>query len=566
MASYQTQESWTLPEAGIWPRTTPRYTESKAEQKLYDVIKAQLPNGWYAWHSLTIMREETKEFGQVDFIIAVPNRPAIILIEVKGGNVEQRDGLWFQNGKQLKKQPLEQQLKFRSKLISRFWEKGLTRKNGKSPEIGFCFCFPDTPVLTQPNQDGIKGATFGAESLPYFDKIIRQIIGNVLPAPWKVRNKEWISVIHEIWGECWISDLDIPARIKNDETKRIKLDQDQLSVLDSLDENYPRLIVNGSAGTGKTLLACEAAVRKADRGEKVLLACYTEALGSLLKKATRHKNITTGPIRRLAIKFLEDRGEKVVVENTKEFWNGICRSASAYGMPPVEDRWDCVIIDEGQDLTEDDWNFVKKCAAKTDRIVVFADETQAFWGDRRIPQLGPHIWYRHNLGTAYRCPPPIQILSGCYAGYCEMDVEAIKEAIQDNVIKLIESTQVDLCKTIKKEIESLMADGVGPKDIAIISARGMGDADNIMNRTSEFSGLKIVPATDPNAESAIVCDTFLRFKGLQRPVIIVTDLRLVSSRFYDIRMHLAISRSQSLLRIVTGKEEFLKDDRLSSFI
>ena len=94
----------------------------------------------------------------------------------------------------------------------------------------------------------------------------------------------------------------------------------------------------------------------------------------------------------------------------------------------------------------------------------------------------------------------------------------------------------------------------------------MSDADNIMKRTSEFSGFKIVPATDPTAESNIVCDTFLRFKGLQRPVIIVTDLRLVSSRFYDIRMHLAISRSQSLLRIVTGEKEFIKDDRLNRFL
>ena len=133
------------------------------------------------------------------------------------------------------------------------------------------------------------------------------------------------------------------------------------------------------------------------------------------------------------------------------------------------DKW----VEEGgelpQDLTEDDWYFVKECAEKTDKIVVFADETQSFWSDRRIPQLGQQKWYRHNLGRAYRCPLPIQILSGCYAGYCDMDIEVIKEGIQDNVIKLIESSQADLCKTIQKEIEFLLSEGAQPQNIAIIS-------------------------------------------------------------------------------------------------
>ena len=69
---------------------------------------------------------------------------------------------------------------------------------------------------------------------------------------------------------------------------------------------------------------------------------------------------------------------------------------------------------------------------------------------------------------------------------------------------------------------------------------------------------KIVPATDPNADSEIICDTFLRFKGLQRPAVIVTDLRLVSS-LYEKRMHMAVSRTQSLLRVV-GRDSEIKSD------
>jgi hypothetical protein len=75
----------------------------------------------------------------------------------------------------------------------------------------------------------------------------------------------------------------------------------------------------------------------------------------------------------------------------------------------------------------------------------------------------------------------------------------------------------------------------------------------------------IVLATDPKAEENIICDTFLRFKGLERPAVIVTDLRLVSD-LYEKRMHIAISRALSLLRIVEVEGEVRKDRRLAGLL
>ena len=48
-----------LPSPGLWPREKPRHTESYAEPKVYNALKAYLPEGWYAWHSLSIHREDT---------------------------------------------------------------------------------------------------------------------------------------------------------------------------------------------------------------------------------------------------------------------------------------------------------------------------------------------------------------------------------------------------------------------------------------------------------------------------------------------------------------------------
>jgi hypothetical protein len=65
-------------------------------------------------------------------------------------------------------------------------------------------------------------------------------------------------------------------------------------------------------------------------------------------------------------------------------------------------------------------------------------------------------------------------------------------------------------------------------------------------------------ATDPDARNHIVCDSFLRFKGLERPAVIVTDLRYVSDK-YSVRMNIAASRALSVLRIVGAEQEIEKD-------
>ena len=92
---------------GLWPSKIPRYTESKAEQKVYKAVKTSLPGGWYAWHSLRLRTREKGEFSEADFIIADPNVPGILILEVKGRQIEQRDGRWYQNRQPLKSSPLD---------------------------------------------------------------------------------------------------------------------------------------------------------------------------------------------------------------------------------------------------------------------------------------------------------------------------------------------------------------------------------------------------------------------------------------------------------------------------
>ena len=71
----------------LWPREMPRHSESEAEKKVYEALKSSLPEGWYVWHSLRLRTRKKGQFTEADFVIADPMRPALLILEVKGGKI-----------------------------------------------------------------------------------------------------------------------------------------------------------------------------------------------------------------------------------------------------------------------------------------------------------------------------------------------------------------------------------------------------------------------------------------------------------------------------------------------
>jgi hypothetical protein len=534
---------------GLWPCEMPRFTESEAEKKVFKALQSFLPEGWYAWHSLKLRTRKEGQFTEADFVIADPERPALLILEVKGGKIELIDGYWHQNGKPLQTPPLDQAFKFLNKLVTRFKEEDLDR-----PRIGAAVCFPDTYFSRQPTHDDLSGLVIGGQDLPYLDKILPDVMEHAVPNPSPAAGR-WLECLHAFWGETWKPALNLGAKIRLEEENRFQLDLEQLQRLDEIEEN-DRVFLKGSAGSGKTLLAREAALRQAGQGKKVLFLCFTEALGKWLSDTITHPNITSTAVRVFAAQLLRDKARENPGSVPSEYWNAVSLRAAMDGLPPEEECWDCVIVDEGQDFSESDWMLAEECLRKPGRFWVFADEAQAFWDDRTTPasvQEFPKI----KLSKPYRCPRHIQNLVDCYAGRCKPDFETLREGVQEKIIKVVPSSEERLTKQIGKEINRLLSEGLKPHEIAVISVRGRGAQENICHM-SRIGDHWVVSATDKEADSHIICDTFLRFKGLERPAVIVTDLRLVSA-LYEKRMHIATSRALNLLRIIGVEEEIRKD-------
>ncbi|MFC1895285.1 NERD domain-containing protein [Thermodesulfobacteriota bacterium] len=275
---------------GLWPREVPRHTESEAERKVYNALKASLPKGWYAWHSLKIRTKERGKFSEADFIIAEPTRPGVLILEVKGGQIEQRDGRWHQNGIPLKSTPLDQAFAFRRRLFERF-----TEKNVKVPTTGVAVCFPDTFSRQQPTQDDMRGLIIGGQDLPYLHNILPDVMQRAVPDPWPTEGP-WIKTLHEFWGETWVPKLDLGTKIRFDTEQRTLLDEEQLGRLDEIEENH-RVFVRGAAGTGKTLLAREAGHTTGRAGQESSPIVFYERIRPLAKRkdSTSQYHLWRGP-------------------------------------------------------------------------------------------------------------------------------------------------------------------------------------------------------------------------------------------------------------------------------
>jgi len=354
---------------GLWPREQPRPTNSFAEHKVYKALSLQLPKNWSAWHSLRIRTDKGLE-GEGDFVIAIPDRGFLVL-DVKGGLIEQRDGRWFQNGKALEDSPREQAHSFAKKLISR-----LPSVNGMTVPYGILTIFPDTSSSNPPNQDNLRNLILTSIDLPYLKESILAKLDEAFPGNFLVPECNWRGQLHNLWGETWIPKVSLGHKKEANAEERYQLDQRQIEIIDSLAGNK-RLLIEGVAGSGKTVMAREAAIRMVDEGHKVQILCFTDALAKWLALSLREAGVQVATVPRYAAELMLSQGQIKSIPNDSVAWSEISLKAALDALPLLQERPDVIIVDEAQDLAENDWFLIEELA-KDAKVWIFHDPAQAF--------------------------------------------------------------------------------------------------------------------------------------------------------------------------------------------
>ncbi len=73
----------------------------------------------------------------------------------------------------------------------------------------------------------------------------------------------------------------------------------------------------------------------------------------------------------------------------------------------------------------------------------------------------------------------------------------------------------------------------------------------------------LLPADDAGIADAVVCATFLRFKGLELPAVVVTDSGIANTK-REVRLYIALTRALDLVRIVADETTIGQDPFFAS--
>ncbi|WP_242333367.1 nuclease-related domain-containing DEAD/DEAH box helicase [Anaeromyxobacter sp. SG66] len=524
---------------GLWPREAPRPGSSYAEAAVWKALRTGLPKGWTAWHSLRL-RDGSSWLGEGDFVVADPRR-GVLVLEVKGGDITVHDGRWFSRSQPLDKPPLHQALGF-VKLLQR----RLAAHSCQAPAIGAAVCFPDTEFERPPGEDMLAGVVVGKAQLPWIGEALPTLFERAI-APRVDEVGSWIDRIHDFWGETWVPALTLGMRANALGEDRFALTEAQLDVLDGLAENE-RVLVQGGAGSGKTLLAAEAARREAAAGRRVLLLCFTRPLQRWLQRRLAGTGVEVHTVSEFAWSTVHDAGATTAPADSTDsaHWRETLLAAGDRATPD----WDSVLVDEAQDLQEEAWLLVSALTPAGKRLWAFHDPGQAFWPERTPPADVFAGATRYKLRAGKRCPPGIQAFASRWLGE-SFDSAALKAAWDERVLGAVESpSPTAVADKIGAEVDRMLSEGLSPGDIGIVSLRGQTAKDAIFMR-EKIGRHEFVRADAPDASEKLVADSFLRWKGLERPAVIVTDLPAPGTELKQlgVRMYVALTRAMVCARL-----------------
>ncbi|MFO7692116.1 MAG: NERD domain-containing protein [Vicinamibacterales bacterium] len=528
----------------------------EAERRVYEALAGLLGPDYCVFYSVAWLTRATgpaARDGEADFVIAHSDL-GVLVLEVKGGQIghDQMTGEWHSTDRHDHRHPIRdpfaQATSSHHALEAKLREHPVIRRF--YVRIGHGVVFPDSANPHRPLTPNAEPAiTIFAEDLDHIDACVRRMFDYwagrmsraLAPAP------GFVQAVTDLLAPRFELPRSLGATIKGDDRELLRLTEDQFRVLDMLSRQR-RVAVSGGAGTGKTMLALEKARRLAAEGLEVLLTCYNRPLADYLRQAA-------GPCDRLTIAnyhtlcwdMAKAAGhpfpDTSVADPPPGFFERILPEALLAALDRLPRRFDAIVVDEGQDFLDSWW--IPLMLSLSDRegaiLYVFHDDNQKLYRrSNAFPAGMLEIPLRDNLRNTRRISaltehfyqgPPMRAL-----GPEGQDVERI--AIQD-------ASQIE--REVSRALHHLIKDnGVAPAHIAVLMGSGRACPLRKGQRIGAFE-----TTTDQAAEpSKVLLETVRRFKGLERPVIILTGIDDLSVADETALLYCGLSRARVHLVIV----------------
>jgi hypothetical protein len=331
------------------------------EKVIFERLK-HCPADWVAIHSLDLAPWNGHRRTELDFLVIIPSH-GILCLEVKShSDIAYEDGSWFPPT--LKAGPFKQALNarysFRRRLVKLL--PGCT-----DVPVVHCCAFPFAPfdipagisvhrTEYMDSRDIARAIARGALGLELLSRVADLIA--VDPDLKPLRAPLPPAKVDEIVRLC------IPVRLRRPEwrveqsereAEMDRLLRDQQKPVLNLTEQNRRVLVEGGAGTGKTLVAIEVARRAAMRGKRVALVCFNALVGEWMKSQVLVDQQHPHLVIERAYRLLSHRlGIDIPPNPDSRFWDVELLALAEQRLTDPEyeasGAFDFMVIDEAQDI------------------------------------------------------------------------------------------------------------------------------------------------------------------------------------------------------------------------
>jgi hypothetical protein len=352
-----------------------------SEISVLRALKKSLSDDFYVYHSFSFVeKKETLKEGEADLVI-FHKQLGLLILEIKGGDISIENGQWFSSNKQGKypiKNPFDQARKAKYTLLNK-----VHTKYNCFVEIGYGVCFPNSilPLNVPLPMDTMREMILDSDILIQPIKC-EKAIEKLLSAWAKPLNNVTADFIqHQVLAPTFRLIPNAKLSLIETDEQLLQLTQAQYNLLDFLDAQR-QVLIDGSAGTGKTLLLLEKARRLALDGQHVLILCFNLKLSEYLQSLVKsQENITIYNFHGLCEKAADLIHQPFIEpENTDEIQAFYDETTAEFLMLAIETQaitlFDAVLVDEGQDFNEAWWIPISSLIKPKGWFYIFYDAKQ----------------------------------------------------------------------------------------------------------------------------------------------------------------------------------------------
>lgn len=555
-------------------------TVSAAEKRVFNLLRHDPDTkDWAVLHSLGLGTSGNRPYGEVDFVVLIPSG-TVICLEVKGGRVSCQEGIWQTVGRtgqacELKRSPFMQS---RDAMFA--LRNAILRKLGKDHSAARCIMchaviFPDVAVPPQtPEFEPCEAIGRDDLAAPISRSLLRAVAAQRKKLPHILAPdaaEKAIAEIRQFLRPDFERVVTRSTTISQSEDLIIALTEDQYKVLDMISDNA-RCLVEGAAGTGKTVLAFEYARRAASGSCHILLLCFNRLLGEWF--ITQSRALSNHQLKGSSyFRFLRElimassyRAEFLRDERTADPSRMFAEVFPFYGQLAAEEtetQFDLLVLDEAQDLIRaeniDVLGALLKGGLAGGNWCMFGDfNRQAIYGSgSKEERLGLLELRCQHFSRA-------KLVTNCRNTRRIGEETALLSGFPSPPFRLgqVDGLPVDYryWKTPEQQVESLtnvirclLQEGLRPEDLVILSPHTF--ADSIAGRLSfsDHRNCTVVArelrdnAPASRNQTALGFATIQAFKGMESPGIILCDIERVEAEEPQALLYVGMSRARSYL-------------------